>query len=157
MVCQLFVDKPNNTDLYSITLYGAPFIGYSKYVQMSALNNSSPHSAAYMRQWIGSALVQIMACRLFGAKPLSKPILLLSIGPLVTNFNDILIKKTLFIPENASENNVSELRPFCPGGDEIIFWSVYRIHSHSHMGSGEEGLLDRHRLFIKRTKSLSFI
>ena len=37
--------------------------------------NSSPPSAAYMRQWIGSALVQIMACRLFGAKPLSKPML----------------------------------------------------------------------------------
>ena len=36
--------------------------------------NSSLPSAAYMRQWIGSALVQIMACRLFGAKPLSKPI-----------------------------------------------------------------------------------
>ena len=32
-------------------------------------------SAAYMRQWIGSALVQIMACRLFGTKPLSKPVL----------------------------------------------------------------------------------
>ena len=37
--------------------------------------NSSPPSAAYMRQWIGSTLVQIMVCRLFGAKPLSKPIL----------------------------------------------------------------------------------
>ena len=37
--------------------------------------NSSPPSAAYMRQWIGSALVQIMACRLFSAKPLSKPML----------------------------------------------------------------------------------
>ena len=37
--------------------------------------NLSPSSAAYMRQWIGSALVQIMACRLFGAKPLSKPML----------------------------------------------------------------------------------
>ena len=37
--------------------------------------NASPPSAAYMRQWIGSALVQIMACRLFGAKPLSKPML----------------------------------------------------------------------------------
>ena len=36
--------------------------------------NSSPPSAAYLRQWIGSALVKIMACRLFGAKP-SKPIL----------------------------------------------------------------------------------
>ena len=31
--------------------------------------------AAYMRQWIGSALVQIMACRLIGAKPLTKPLL----------------------------------------------------------------------------------
>ena len=37
--------------------------------------NSSTPRAAYMRQWIGSALVQIMACRLFGAKPLSKPML----------------------------------------------------------------------------------
>ena len=42
---------------------------------MVSLFNSSPPSAAYMRQWIGSALVQIMACRLFGAKPLSKPML----------------------------------------------------------------------------------
>ena len=32
--------------------------------------NSSPPSAIYMCQWIRSALVQIMACRLFGAKPL---------------------------------------------------------------------------------------
>ena len=36
---------------------------------------SSPSSAAYMRQWTGSPLVQIMACRLFGAKPLSEPML----------------------------------------------------------------------------------
>ena len=35
--------------------------------------NSSPPSDAYIRQWTGSALIQIMACRLFGAKPLSKP------------------------------------------------------------------------------------
>ena len=37
--------------------------------------NPSPPSASYMRQWIGSALVEIMACRLFGAKPLSQPTL----------------------------------------------------------------------------------
>ena len=30
---------------------------------------------AYMRRWAGSSLVQIMACRLFGAKPLSEPML----------------------------------------------------------------------------------
>ena len=35
--------------------------------------NSSPPSGAYMHQWIGSALV--MACRQFGAKLLSKPML----------------------------------------------------------------------------------
>ena len=37
--------------------------------------NSSPPSAGYMRQWIGSALVKIMACHLFATKPLSKPML----------------------------------------------------------------------------------
>ena len=39
--------------------------------------NSSPLNAAYMRQWIRSALVKIMimACRLYSAKPLSKPML----------------------------------------------------------------------------------
>ena len=39
------------------------------------LINSSPPSAAYMRQLIGSALVQVMACRLFGDKPLPEPML----------------------------------------------------------------------------------
>ena len=37
--------------------------------------NSSPPSAAYMRQETGPALTQTMACRLFGAKPLSEPML----------------------------------------------------------------------------------
>ena len=44
-------------------------------VNYPAFFNSSPLSATYMRQSIGSALVQIMACRLFGTKPLSEPIL----------------------------------------------------------------------------------
>ena len=53
---------------------------------------SSPPSAAYMRQWIKSALVQITACRLFGAKPLSKPMLdYFQLDP-CTNFSEILIK-----------------------------------------------------------------
>ena len=37
--------------------------------------NSCPPSAACMRQWTGLALVQIMACRLFGANPLPEPLL----------------------------------------------------------------------------------
>ena len=35
--------------------------------------NSSPPSAAYMRQWTGSALVQVMACRLVGTTLLLGP------------------------------------------------------------------------------------
>ena len=35
----------------------------------------SPPSATYICQLIGSALVQMMACRLFSAEPLSKPML----------------------------------------------------------------------------------
>ena len=31
--------------------------------------NPSPPCATYMHQWIGSVLVQIMVCRLFGTKP----------------------------------------------------------------------------------------
>ena len=42
---------------------------------LTLLFNTSLPSAAYMPKWIGSALVQIMACRLIGAKPLSKPVL----------------------------------------------------------------------------------
>ena len=34
-----------------------------------------PHIYIYMHQLIGSVLVQIMACHLFGAKPLSEPML----------------------------------------------------------------------------------
>ena len=44
------------------------FIAYFSF----SFNSSSP-SATYMHQWIGSALVEIMACHLVGAKPLSQP------------------------------------------------------------------------------------
>ena len=49
-----------------------------------------------------------MACRLFGAKPLSKS--LLSIGPLRTKVNEIIIEiNTLFFPENGFENVVGQI------------------------------------------------
>ena len=66
--------------------------------------NSSPPSDAYtcMLWWIGSTLVQIMACRPSGAKSLSKPILVYcQLDPweqLQWNFNQ---NKKLFIQENA--------------------------------------------------------
>ena len=83
--------------------------------QLNYLCNSSPSSVACIRQWIGSALVQIMACRLFGAEPLSKPNAgLLTIGPSETNFSELLIKIQNFsFFENASKISSAKCQPFC--------------------------------------------
>ena len=83
--------------------------------------NSSPPSATYLRLWIGWALVQIMACRLFAAKPLSKPMLgycqLALRNKLPYNFNQ---NRKFFIHENASENIICEKAAILYGGDELI-------------------------------------
>ena len=83
--------------------------------------NSSPPSATYMRQWIRSAWVQIMACRLFGAKPLSKPML----GYCQLDHWE-QTSVTFFIKiENISFTKMhlkilsAKRRPFCPEGDEL--------------------------------------
>ena len=92
--------------------------------------NSFPPSAAYLRQLIGSALVQIMAWRLFGAKPLSKPMLgYCQLDP----WEQTLVKWALRITlqwlfnQNASfwftemhlEISSAKWRPFCSRGDEL--------------------------------------
>ena len=74
--------------------------------------NSSPPRAVYMRQWIRSALIKIIAYHLSGAKPLSKPMLgYCQLDPwneLHWSFNQ---NTKRFIHENA----------FCPGWDELKF------------------------------------
>ena len=61
-----------------------------------------------------------MACRLFGAKPLSEPVLIIVNWTLRNilqgNFNQ---NTKLFIHQNASENIVCEKEAFSPGGDEL--------------------------------------
>ena len=76
----------------------------------------SPPNAASMHQWIRSALVQIIACRLFGAKPL---------------FNPMLGYCQLDIQEQTSVKFQSKYKPFhswkctwkwrafSPGGDDL--------------------------------------
>ena len=62
--------------------------------------NSSPSSAIYMRQWMKSALVEIMGCRLFGAKPLSKPMLGYCPNWTPTNFMQTFIKIQKFYQQS---------------------------------------------------------
>ena len=95
-----------------IFVYMSPHKIYKVYLELLDkvvawfdLFNAYPPCVAYMCQWIGSALVQIMACRLFGTRPLSKPILFFvnwtPRNKFQGNFNQ---NKKLFIHENASGN-----------------------------------------------------
>ena len=68
------------------------------------------------------SLVQIMACHLFGAKTLFKPI-----GPLGTNFSEILIKMQnfSFMKMHLKISSVKRRR-FCPGemSRSLIYWCL---------------------------------
>ena len=84
--------------------------------------NSSSPSAAYMRQWTVSTLVQIMACRLFGAKPLPEPMLAYC---QFDSWEHISVKyESEFYNFHSRKCNwkcrLPNWQPFCPGGDELM-------------------------------------
>ena len=84
---------------------------------ISVINSSSP-STPYIRQWNGWSLVQVMACRLFGAKPLPKPMLLYC---QLDSWEQVSVK---FESEFCYFHSIKcilkwclpKWRPFCPGG-----------------------------------------
>ena len=69
---------------------------------ISYIIKSNPPSAAYMRQWTGSALVRVMTCRLFGAKPLPEQMLAYC---QLNSWEELSVKLELYnsIQENAFE------------------------------------------------------
>ena len=74
------------------------------------MNATNLPNAAYMCQWIDSALVQIMAWRLFGAKPLCRPMLgCCQLDPKNKLQWNFVQNTKLFIHENAYENIVWEM------------------------------------------------
>ena len=81
----------------------------------------TPHGAAHMHQWTGSGLVQVMACRLFGAKPLPEPMLAYC---QLDSYEHISVK---FESESNHFHSrkwiwncrLPKWRPFCPGVDEL--------------------------------------
>ena len=71
-----------------------------------------------------------MACRLFVAKPLPEPMLILSIGPLRTKpqWNSDQIQKFTFMKTHL-EMSSAKCRSFCPGIDELNwFQSELIVH-----------------------------
>ena len=67
-----FIDSLTHLSIDWIVDY--TWITYERIHSYASFNSSLP-SAAYMRRCTGSALVQLMACRLFGAKPSPAPVL----------------------------------------------------------------------------------
>ena len=67
-------------------------------------------SVAYMRRWTGSALVQIMACRLCGAKPLPGPtVAYCQLNPSEQTSVKFVLKTTVLIHEITFETVVCEM------------------------------------------------
>ena len=82
------------------------------------LNHLPLYSAAYMRQGTEPALVKVIACRLFGAKPLPEPMLAycqlesweqISVK-FESEFYHFHLRKCIW------KCRLPERRPFCPGG-----------------------------------------
>ena len=100
-----------------------------------------------MRQWIGSSLVQVMACRLFGAKPLPEPMLVYC---QLDSWEQVSVKFESEFYHFHSRKCIWKCLlpkwwPSCPGRDELILpgphYSCYSspslsaniIHHYSNM------------------------
>ena len=84
-----------------------------------------------MRRWTGPSLIQVMACRLFGAKPLSEPMLancqLDSCEQISVKFKS---KFYHFHSKNVFENVFCKIDGHSvQGGDELIYRLVHYVKS----------------------------
>ena len=91
-----------------------------KFVPTGPISSSPPRNI-YMSQRTGPLLVQVMACRLFSAKPLPEPKLVYcQLDPweqasvkFEFEFYSFHSRKCIW------KCRLSKWRPFCPGGDEL--------------------------------------
>ena len=83
-------------------------------------------SDVYMRWQNRPSLVQIMACCLFGAEPLSEPMVAFcQVGPLGTNFSEILIRIQAFsFKKIRSKMSSAKWHPFCLGPNVLSYQLV---------------------------------
>ena len=115
--------------------------------------NASPPSAAYMRQWTGLALVQIMARRLFGTKPLSKPMLgYCQLDP----YEYISVKfesryKIIHSRKCIWKYHLPEWWPSCPAGDELmhVFLTFFYISALVFMASLPSTCINRRDVVLR--------
>ena len=134
--------------------FDVPFLRYSCILLFFL--NLSTLSAAYVRPWSGSILLQLMTCRLFGAMPLLEPMLtfcqLYPKEPISMTFES---KYKTFLYKNAFEKSYANWWPFSTGGDELTNLMVYVLACRPCFAHNQRLLCNicsqSSRLFIKRT------
>ena len=96
------------------------------------VNSSSP-GAGYMYQWTGSALVHVMACRLFGTKPLPEPMLAYC---QLDSWEQVSVKfESKFYQYSFKKMHLklssAKWQWFCPGRNELIvvLWKGHYVIS----------------------------
>ena len=117
-------------------------MSYYAYTRQYDYRLISP-SAAYMHQWTGSALVQVMAWRLFGAKPLPVPM-----QPYcqLDSWEQISVKLELEFYHFHAKKCIWKCRlphwwPFCPGNDDELRHIWLKCHMASSIRSGSKLIL----------------
>ena len=107
------------------SFYGIWCKGHNR---LAGLNSSLP-SAAYKRQWTGSALFQLMACRLFGAKPLPEQMLAYC---QLDSWEQISVKFEFefyhFHPRKCMQNVVCKMSAILSRGSWLLTDAQYASH-----------------------------
>ena len=126
-------------------------------------------SDAYMHQSVQHTLVQIMACRLFGAKPLSRPMLpYCQLDPKEHISVIFYVKFKVFIQGNALKNVVCEMvaifsRSQCVGWDCrcmstcLWMWWYYNLNSFHPRQNGSHFADDIFRFIFLNENFFFFI
>ena len=81
-------------------------------IHLSIFLYLSPPTFAYVRQWTGSSSVQVMACRLFGAKWLPEPMLAYC---QLDSWEQISVKFEFHSRKFIWKCRLPKWRPFCSG------------------------------------------
>ena len=121
---------------------------------MTFVNSSLP-SAAYMREWTWSSLVQVMACFLFGTKPLPEP---MPAYCYLDSWKQISVKFEFAFCHFDSRKCICKYclpkwQPFCP--DELTHWGrvTHICVSRLTITGSDNGLSPRRPEAIIRTNA----
>ena len=116
----------NHSKCKNFSLFPKINLAWQEWSSLFIYVNSSAPSATYMRQWIRSTFVQIMACRLFDAKSLCEPMLIFChLDPYKqTSLMFYCTIQNLSFMKMHVKILSAKGQPFCPGGRWVHLYGL---------------------------------